>query len=83
MDTYGRERDLPEEEKHSTGRMGGGTVMLAAVVAALVLGVVLYGVNAGGRSEQATAQSTHPRAGGNSGAANPGPPRANESGVKG
>jgi hypothetical protein len=74
----------------STGRMGAGGVTLAAIVVAMILGVVLYGLN-----DRTTAQSTAaapsttagqpPPAGGsgNSGAATPGAPRANESGVKG
>ena len=94
MDTYRSERGIPEQEKQqpdpmlqmSTGRMGGGTITIAAVAAAIVLGVVFYGLNAGFRTDQASpgaAQSARPQAGGNSGTANPGPPRANESGVKG
>lgn len=51
----------------SIGRMSGGAVALAAVVAAVVLGIVLYGWNAPHRTEQAPptphAQSARPRAG--------------------
>ena len=51
MDTYRSERGIREQEKQqpdpmlqkSTGRMGGGTITIAAVV----LGVVFYGLNAG------------------------------------
>ena len=82
MDTYRSDQAIPEQEKHqpdsmlqmSTGRMGGAAVMLAAIVAAVVLGVVFYGLNTGSQTEQTSsfppAQSAHPQAGGNSGAAN-------------
>jgi hypothetical protein len=74
MATYRSERDIPEQEKQqpdpmlqmSTGGMGGSTITIAAVVAAVLLGVVFYGLNAGFKSEQASSgatQSGHPQAG--------------------
>jgi hypothetical protein len=91
---YRGEVRIPEQEKHqpdpmlqmSVGRMGGTATTLAAVVATLVLGVVLYGLNGGNRQEQAvsppSSQSAHPQSGGQPSPANPSGPRANESGVK-
>lgn len=72
----------------STGRMGVGGLTLVALVVALVLGVVFYGLNGRSTAQQTAAappavHSTQPAAGGNSGAATPSAPRANESGVKG
>jgi|SRR5690242_3049553 negative regulator of sigma E activity len=86
---------IPEQEKHqpdpmlqmSVGRMSGGAMTLAAIVAAVVLGVVFYGLSSPNRTEQAppspAAQSAHPQSGGQPGPASPGAPRANESGTKG
>ena len=58
-----------------------------AIVAAVVLGVVLYGLSSPNRSEQTppspSAQSAHPQGGGQPGPASPSGPRANESGTKG
>jgi hypothetical protein len=82
---------IPEQEKHqpdpmlqmSVGRMSGGAMTLAAIV----LGVVFYGLSSPNRTEQApsspAAQSAHPQSGGRPGPASPGAPRANESGTKG
>jgi hypothetical protein len=75
----------------SIGGMGAGGLTLVALVAVLILGVVFYGLNSGGTAEQTAAappappvaHSAKPQAGGNSGAATPSAPRANESGVKG
>ena len=71
-----------------TGRLGAVGISIAAVVVAIVLGVVLYGLNEHTADNTAAPPSTtaagqNPAAGGNSGAATPGAPRANESGVKG
>jgi len=86
---------LPAQEKHqpdpmlqmSAGDIGAGGITLVALPSAIVLGIVFYGLNSGGGTEQEAsappAQSAHPASGGNSGAATPGAPRANESGVKG
>jgi hypothetical protein len=72
----------------STGRMGAGGIAIAAVVMAIVLGVVLYGLNDRGTGESATAPPSttaaqQSQSGGNSSTATPGAPRANQSGVKG
>ena len=86
---------MPEQEKQqpdpmlqmSVGRMNGGAMTLAAIVAAIVLGVVFYGLSSPNRTEQAppspAVQSAHPQSGGQPGPASPGAPRANESGTKG
>jgi hypothetical protein len=71
-----------------TGRVSAGAMTVVAVVAALILYVVLYGLNSPNPIEQtatspALTQNAKPQAGGNSGAAAPGPSRANEGGVKG
>lgn len=72
----------------SVGRSGKGGIALVVVAAAVILGFVLYGLNSPGTSEQkatdsgtsapsaGTAPGT-PAAGGNSGAATPGPQRPN------
>ena len=85
---------MPEQEKNqpdpmlqlSAGRMGGSAITLAAIVAAVVVGVVLYGLSSPNRTEQIppspSAQSAHPQGGGQPGPANPSGPRANESGTK-
>jgi hypothetical protein len=71
----------------SVGRIGSGGLALIGVVVAIVLGVVFYGLNGPTRPEPNTpAAVTHnmmPQSGGNSGAAAPSAPRANESGTKG
>lgn len=86
---------MPAQESHqpdpmlqmTTGRMGAGGITLAAFVAAVILGVVFYGLNGGGRSDQTVAAppppNAQPQAGGNTGPAPPGTPQANQSGVKG
>jgi hypothetical protein len=53
--------------------VGVGSITLAAIAAAVILGVVLYGLNSAPPAPQATAQtaSSAPAAGG--GAANPAP----------
>ena len=70
-----QEQIMPEQEKHqpdpmlqlSVGRMGGGAITLVVIVAAVVLGVVLYGLSSPNRSEQTppspSAQSAHPQGG--------------------
>jgi hypothetical protein len=90
------ERPPPVQEKLQPDPMLGlgrrrvqaGGLALAAIVAAAILYVVLYGLNSPNPPNHPAAlpppaQSAKPQAGGNSGAATPGPPRANESGVKG
>lgn len=71
----------------TTGRMGAGGITLAALVIAVVLGIVFYGLNSPVTPEQTAAapvpHSAQPQAGGKSGPAAPSAPRANESGVKG
>jgi hypothetical protein len=71
----------------TTGRIGAGGVTLVAIVIAGIVGVVFYGLNSGGTEQSATApapaHATQPTAGGNSGAATPNAPQANESGAKG
>jgi hypothetical protein len=85
---------MPEEEKHqpdpmlqmSTGDIGAGGIALVGLVSAVVLGIFLYGLNAGEKEQTASApalQNANPQDGGNSGAATPGAPRANQTGVKG
>jgi hypothetical protein len=87
-------RTMPEEEKHqpdpmlqmSTGDIGAGGIALVGLVSAVVLGIVLYGLNAGEKEQAASApaaQNVNPQDGGNSDAGTPGAPRANQSGVKG
>ena len=90
------EAGLPTQEKHqpdpmlqiTTGHMGAGGVALVAVVAAVILGFVFYGLNGGASSQQTAAappppHNMEPSAGGQSGPPNTSGPRANESGVKG
>lgn len=87
---------LPTQEKHqpdpmlqvTTGRMGAGGIALVAIVAAVILGFVFYGLNGGASSQQTAAappppHNMQPAAGGQGGPSNPSGPRANESGVKG
>jgi hypothetical protein len=60
MDTYLDEHRIPIQEKHqpdpmlqmSVGRMGSGAVTLAAVVAAVVLGIVFYGLSGASAASQ-------------------------------
>lgn len=70
----------------STGRMGAGGLTLIALIVALVLGVVFYGLNGGKIGDYAAsrpAPASKAPAVGNASPATPGAPRANESGVKG
>jgi hypothetical protein len=91
--------ELPSQEANqpdpmlqmSRGWMGATGITIAALAIALILGVVFYGLNWRGTAQEAAAvppnsaavQSTNPAAGGKGGAATPGAPRANNSGVKG
>ena len=89
------EAGLPTQEKHqpdpmlqiTTGRMGAGGITLVALIAAVVLGFVFYGLNSGAGVEHTAAapppHSMQPAAGGQSGPPNTSGPRANASGVKG
>ncbi len=90
---------LPTQEVHqpdpmlqiSTGWVGAGGITLAALAIAVILGIVFYGLNGRETTQQTAAvppnppaaQSMKPAAGGKGGAATPGAPRANTSGVKG
>jgi hypothetical protein len=69
------------------GRVRAWGITLLAVVIAVVLYVFFYGINSPNPTNRATVpvpmQAAKPHAGGSSGASTPGPPRANESGVKG
>jgi hypothetical protein len=72
----------------TTGRMGAGGITIVAIVAALIVGVVLYGLNTRTAAEHTAAPPAataahQPAAGATPGAAAPGAPRANSSGVKG
>ena len=73
----------------TTGRVRAGGITIAAIVVVIVVGVVLYGLNSRTTLEPtavppaATAAHQPPAAGGTSGPATPGAPRANASGVKG
>jgi hypothetical protein len=71
----------------SAGHVGAGGITLFALVSAIVLGVVFYGLNAGRGPEQTAstspAQSTQPATGNNSGATKPGTTQANEHGGNG
>lgn len=94
-----RSTELPTQETDqpdplmqiSTGRAGVGTITIAALAIAVILGFVLYGLNSRGSNEQTAAappagsqvHSAQPAAGGKGGAPTPSAPRANESGVKG
>jgi hypothetical protein len=86
------EHKLPNPEQIQPLRLGAGRVRawgiaLVVVVAALILYVLFYGLNSPNPVNHATSpastQNTKPQASGNSGAPTPGPPRANQSGVKG
>lgn len=71
----------------STGRMGPAGITLVAIAIVVIVGVAFYGLNSRVNSDHTaaapSAQTAQPQAGGNSGAATPTAPRANESGVKG
>jgi hypothetical protein len=75
----------------TTGHLGAGGITLAALVVAVILGIVFYGLNSRVGDEHTaaappTASSTppaQPQAAGKGGPAAPSAPRANESGVKG
>jgi hypothetical protein len=72
------ERDQPDPELAlSYGRLGAGGVTLAAVVAALILAVVFYGLNSAGPNAQDVGTppkvAAAPQAGGAPGAPNPQP----------
>lgn len=68
----------------SFGRLGGGTVAVVIVICAVILGVVLYGLNGPTHNEQTAsappATSSAPAAGGKSGPAIPSAPQTNNSG---
>jgi hypothetical protein len=71
-----------------SGRVRAGGITLVAVLAALILYVVLYGLNSPNPTERmatspAPTQNVKPQSGGNSASPAPGPQRTNESGVKG
>jgi hypothetical protein len=87
---------IPTEENHqpdpmlqpSTAEIGASGITLVALASAIVLGIVLYGLNSGGGAEQAAsappaAQSTHQPAGGNHSATSPGASGTKENGAKG
>ena len=72
----------------SVGRVGAGGITLFALVSAIVLGIVFYGLNAGRGPEQTAstspAHSTQPAGGDHSGATKPGTTQqANEHGGNG
>jgi len=72
----------------TTGRVRAGGITIAAVVVAVVVGIVLYGLNTRTTAAPPAAPPSgmtgqQPAAGGAPGAATPGAPRANESGTKG
>ncbi len=91
--TTRRAGDLPMTETQqpdpmlqlTTGRMGAGGITLVACAAALIIGLVFYGLNTGKEpaSTSPASHSSQPQAAGGSGPAAPGAPRSNESGVKG
>ena len=69
-----------------SGLRGAGAITLFALSCAVVLGIVLYGVNVVETKQAASAvpaQNVHAPAGANSGADTTGVPRVNENGVKG
>jgi hypothetical protein len=86
-------RPLPIEEANqpdpmlqmSAGRVGAGGMTLVAVAAAAIVGLVLYGLNAGGGPEQtaSTAPGAQQAPAGNSGATKPGAAQSNEHGGNG
>jgi negative regulator of sigma E activity len=86
--------DLPPTETQqpdpllqiTTGRVNAGGITIAAVVVAVIVGVVFYGLNSRTESTVAPPSTTaahQPAAGGASGSPTPDAPRANASGVKG
>jgi hypothetical protein len=70
------ETEQPDPAQVSAGRMGVGSITLASIAAAVILGVVLYGLNSTPPSPRAAppaqAASSAPAAGG--AAAHPAPP---------
>ena len=87
-----RAQRLPPQERNqpdpvlqmSIGRVGGGAVAFAAVICAIILGVVLYGLDSPTPNPQMASApppaSFAPAAGGISGAAIPRAPQTNDSG---
>jgi hypothetical protein len=79
--TPGEQPEQPHSAQLSAGHMGVASITLAAIAAAVILGVVLYGLNSAPPTPQAapaqTASST-PAAGG--GAANPAPQAGKKNG---
>jgi hypothetical protein len=71
----------------SAGHVGAGGITLFALVSAIVLSIVFYGLNAGRGPEQTAstspAHSSQPAAGENSGATKPGTTQSNEHGGNG
>jgi hypothetical protein len=71
----------------STGHVGAGGITLFALVSAIVLSIVFYGLNAGRGPEQTAstspAHNPQPAAGTNSGATKPGTSQSNEHGGNG
>lgn len=88
---------MPPQEKNqpdpmlqlTAGRLGAVGTALAAVAAAVILSLVLYGLNTGANFVQtaaappAAAPNARPQTDGKGGPPAPTGPRANESGVKG
>jgi len=75
------ETEQPDSAQLSTGHMGVGSITLAAIAAATILGVVLYGLNSAPPAPApAQTASSAPPAGG--AAANPAPqaPQASKNG---
>jgi hypothetical protein len=63
----------PDSAQLSAGHMGVGSITLAAFAAAVILGVVLYGLNSAPPAPQATAQTASSAPAESGGAANPAP----------
>lgn len=84
-----QERNQPDPAMQlSGGRVGGGAITLVAVLCAIIVGVVLWGLNSPAPSEQnvetAASDSTHPPGPGTSGAGTTNPrPSNNAKGGKG
>jgi len=83
---------LPSQERNqpdpmlqiTTGHMGATGITLAALVIAVILGVVFYGLNSRAGAEHAAATHSAQRAaGGKAGPSAPTAPGVNQSGVKG